>query len=192
MGTASAERGGFSSTIYCDEVAATNRCTPAVESSPLSRADGLLKRTFTFSPPFSEVTTPDGRYYSVDHEVQASGGRPIQPRVSRDIAEAGVGALLYLPPDTATRSLLESVQAVEQARTEGKRTAAHARGPKGGTSTGMRHYGMGAQILRAAGLRQIRLLSNTPIKLSNITGFGLNIIEVVPIPQLAGMGSAED
>jgi len=108
------------------------------------------------------------------------------------IAEAGVGALLYLPPDVSTRSLLESVQAVERAREKGRRTAAHARGPKGGTSTGMRHYGMGAQILRAAGLRQIRLLSNTPIKLSNITGFGLNILEVVPIPQLAGMGGAED
>jgi hypothetical protein len=75
--------------------------TQAVESSPLSIADGLLRRTITITAPFSEVTTPDGRYYSVDNEVQASGGRPIQPRVSRDIAEAGVEAqgVLFLGGD---------------------------------------------------------------------------------------------
>ncbi|MEA3401584.1 MAG: hypothetical protein U9R79_10125, partial [Armatimonadota bacterium] len=64
----------------------------AVESSPLSTADGLFTRTVTFTPSFSEVTTPDGRYYSVGREVQASGGRPIQPRVSEDVAQAGTNA----------------------------------------------------------------------------------------------------
>ncbi|MGD8967587.1 MAG: hypothetical protein PVI07_08775, partial [Anaerolineae bacterium] len=73
----------------------------AVASSPVAITDGLLRRTITVTAAFSAVTTPDGRYYSVDHEVQASGGRPIQPRVSRDIAEAGTKArsVLFLGGD---------------------------------------------------------------------------------------------
>jgi hypothetical protein len=63
-----------------------------VESGRLSIADGLSSRVITVTAVFSEVTTSDGRFYSVDHEVQASSGRPIQPRLSRDIAEAGTEA----------------------------------------------------------------------------------------------------
>jgi hypothetical protein len=75
--------------------------TRAVEASPLLTAGSLLRRTITVTGSFSEVTTPIGRYHSVDHEVQASGGRPIQPRVSREISEAGTKArsVLFLGGD---------------------------------------------------------------------------------------------
>ncbi|MFH1811011.1 MAG: 3,4-dihydroxy-2-butanone-4-phosphate synthase [Pseudomonadota bacterium] len=108
------------------------------------------------------------------------------------IVDAGVGALLYLPPDLPQRSLVESVVDAAQVRRDRQVRARHPRGPQGGTSTGMRHYGMGAQILRSLGLRQIRLLSNSPIKLSNITGFGLTILDVVAIPQIPGSVDTED
>jgi 3,4-dihydroxy 2-butanone 4-phosphate synthase/GTP cyclohydrolase II len=98
------------------------------------------------------------------------------------IANAGVGAVLYLPAESAEQTLTEALEATAQARSEGEATAGHSQGPGGGTSIGMRHYGMGAQILRAVGLGRIRLLSNSAIKLSNITGFGLTIVDVVPIP----------
>ncbi|MGD8245658.1 MAG: hypothetical protein PVI63_10745, partial [Anaerolineae bacterium] len=59
---------------------------------PLAMAGGLSSRVITVTAVFSEVTTSDGRFYSVDHEVQASSGRPIQPRLSREIGEAGTEA----------------------------------------------------------------------------------------------------
>jgi 3,4-dihydroxy 2-butanone 4-phosphate synthase/GTP cyclohydrolase II len=46
---------------------------------------------------------------------------------------------------------------------------------------GFRDYGVGAQILRALGLRQIRLLTNNPRKVVGLEGYGLEIVEQVAI-----------
>ncbi len=45
-----------------------------------------------------------------------------------------------------------------------------------------REYGIGAQILANLGLKKIRLLTNRPKKLAGIEGYGLEIVEQVPIP----------
>ncbi len=45
----------------------------------------------------------------------------------------------------------------------------------------MRDYGIGAQILFDLGIRQIRLMTNNPKKLSGLTGYGLEVVERVPI-----------
>lgn len=45
----------------------------------------------------------------------------------------------------------------------------------------MRDYGIGAQILSDIGLKKIRLMTNNPRKISGISGYGLEIIERVPI-----------
>ncbi len=44
-----------------------------------------------------------------------------------------------------------------------------------------RDYGIGAQILRAVGVRQIRLMTNNPAKRVGLKGYGLEIIETVPL-----------
>jgi 3,4-dihydroxy 2-butanone 4-phosphate synthase/GTP cyclohydrolase II len=44
-----------------------------------------------------------------------------------------------------------------------------------------RDYGIGAQILVALGLRKIRLLSNSTRKAVGLDGYGLEIVEQVPI-----------
>lgn len=45
----------------------------------------------------------------------------------------------------------------------------------------LRNYGIGAQILRDLGINSIRLLTNNPKPIAGIAGFGLEVIETVPI-----------
>jgi 3,4-dihydroxy 2-butanone 4-phosphate synthase/GTP cyclohydrolase II len=46
---------------------------------------------------------------------------------------------------------------------------------------GFKDYGVGAQILRDVGVRKIRLLTNSPPRLRNLAGYGLEVVEVVPL-----------
>ncbi|AGB17776.1 bifunctional 3,4-dihydroxy-2-butanone-4-phosphate synthase/GTP cyclohydrolase II [Thermoanaerobacterium thermosaccharolyticum] len=45
----------------------------------------------------------------------------------------------------------------------------------------MREYGIGAQILKDLGLKKLRIMTNNPKKLSCLSGYGLEIVERVPI-----------
>ncbi|HEY4797608.1 MAG TPA: bifunctional 3,4-dihydroxy-2-butanone-4-phosphate synthase/GTP cyclohydrolase II, partial [Bacteroidia bacterium] len=44
-----------------------------------------------------------------------------------------------------------------------------------------RNYGVGAQILRDLGVSKIRLLSNNPKKRAGLLGYGLEVVENIPI-----------
>ena len=45
----------------------------------------------------------------------------------------------------------------------------------------LRDYGIGAQILRKLGLRKIRIMTNNPRKIVGLEGYGLQLVERVPI-----------
>jgi 3,4-dihydroxy 2-butanone 4-phosphate synthase/GTP cyclohydrolase II len=54
-----------------------------------------------------------------------------------------------------------------------------------GYAADLRDYGVGAQILHDLGVRKMRLLTNNPKKMIGLEGYGLEIVEQLPIRQLS-------
>ncbi|MEZ6087159.1 MAG: GTP cyclohydrolase II [Pirellulaceae bacterium] len=96
------------------------------------------------------------------------------------ISQEGRGALVYLPQEGRGIGLAQKIRAYAL-QDQGLDTveANHALGFK----ADMRDYGVGLQILKDLGLREIRLLTNNPKKTEafNLRGFDLRVVDQVPI-----------
>jgi 3,4-dihydroxy 2-butanone 4-phosphate synthase/GTP cyclohydrolase II len=94
------------------------------------------------------------------------------------IADEGRGVLLYLLQEGRGIGLMNKLRAYELQEQGHDTVEANERL---GFRPDQRDYGIGAQILRDLGVRQMRLMTNNPSKYIGLHGYGLEIVERIPL-----------
>jgi 3,4-dihydroxy 2-butanone 4-phosphate synthase/GTP cyclohydrolase II len=120
----------------------------------------------------SECLTGD-----VFHSLRCDCGEQLEQALERIAAEER-GVLLYMAQEGRGIGLLNKLRAYELQENGYDTVEANL---ELGFQPDMRDYGIGNQILAELGLTTIRILTNNPKKITGIEGFGLEVVEQVPI-----------
>jgi 3,4-dihydroxy 2-butanone 4-phosphate synthase/GTP cyclohydrolase II len=96
------------------------------------------------------------------------GGAHLREAITK-IEQEGRGIVFYIPPRGNARSELENYVSLR------------LHPPDTSTDPPLREFGLGAQVLLELGMHKIRLLTNNPRKIAGIHGYGLDVVERVPL-----------
>lgn len=96
-----------------------------------------------------------------------------------NIEKEGRGVLLYMRQEGRGMGLKEKLRAYQLQDREGLDTV--EANERLGFPPDLRDYGIGAQILADLGVQKMRLMTNNPQKVKGLAGYGLEIVERVPL-----------
>lgn len=113
----------------------------------------------------------------VFHSLRCDCGVQLHRAMDR-IVQEGAGVIVYLDQEGRGIGLLNKLRAYALQDTGDDTVEANERL---GFKADLRDFGIGAQILRDLGLSSLRVMTNNPRKLVGLEGYGLEIVERVPL-----------
>jgi 3,4-dihydroxy 2-butanone 4-phosphate synthase/GTP cyclohydrolase II len=156
--------GAFTAIAFQEKL--TGKQHVALVKGEVDGAENVLVRVH------SECLTGD-----VFHSLRCDCGEQLEQAMAR-IEQEGRGVLLYMAQEGRGIGLMNKLRAYEL-QEQGRDTV--EANLELGFPADARDYGIGNQILADLGLTTIRILTNNPKKLTGIEGFGLDVVEQVPI-----------
>jgi 3,4-dihydroxy 2-butanone 4-phosphate synthase/GTP cyclohydrolase II len=94
------------------------------------------------------------------------------------VEQAGKGAIIYLNQEGRGIGLINKIRTYKL-QEQGRDTV--EANIELGFREDERDYGIGANIMRGLGLGRIRLISNNPVKRAGLEGYGISIVETIPL-----------
>lgn len=137
----------------------------------------LIKGTWTKDEPVLVRVHSSCFTGDVFHSLRCDCGQQLDKAMEM-VEKEGKGVIIYLNQEGRGIGLFNKIKAYKLQ--EGGLDTVQAN-LKLGFGEDERDYGVGASIMRELGLGKIRLISNNPVKRAGLEGYGITIVETIPL-----------